>query len=524
MKVCFRSKAVNHRGQNQARLTWLSSDQFLKIRWLKATHRAGVKMDVRTIGTFGAVAAEDEPVLNYFVETSAVSEIGDGEKFLVLGRKGSGKTALVRYFNEKKQDGLVSIALNLRGYPWALHAKRSDSDVDESEKYEASWRYLIVVEFAQVVAKRLTGASKWTDEAKSLIEFFNQNYGGIDVGLGDFLRPSELSLSKASFEPQLFGSKLGAITLERKEKEGGLARELNLLSDLILKNALYLCDREGIEKMLIHFDELDQGMSKFDNSRQQMLTGLILATRAINREAAKKLVKLKSVIYLRTDLWNEINFSDKNKITTTSVLDISWDEKSLLKVVNSRVKSMGGADWDSLHDGGTMRGRQQKFSYIVARSFLRPRDIISFLNILLAKAKERISAKGGATVFTNKDIVESRREYSTYLRLELHDEISPHWSEWEDALKAISKMGRLSFARISFETRFPESASANNKRSAEQALETLYEYSVLGAYRASGYGGKKWIFRYSEPGEAWDSSGGLFKVHLGLKEHLALKE
>ncbi|WEJ06405.1 hypothetical protein N2A98_03665 [Pseudomonas sp. FJ2-5-13] len=481
-------------------------------------------MDVRSISTFGAVAAEDEPVLNYFVETSAVSEIGEGEKFLVLGRKGSGKTALVRYFNEKKQNGLVSIALNLRGYPWALHAKRSDSDVDESERYEASWRYLIVVEFAQLVAKRLTGLSKWTDEAKNLIEFFSQNYGGIDVGLGDFLRPEKLRLTKASFEPQLLGVKLGGITLERKSEQGGLARELNLLSDLILKNALYLCGREGIEKILIHFDELDQGMLRFDSPRQQMLTGLILATRSVNREAAKNSVKLKSVIYLRTDLWNQINFSDKNKITTTSVLDISWDEASLLKVVNSRVNSITGKNWDAIHDATTMRGRQQKFSYIVARTFLRPRDVISYLNILLSKAKERINTKGGATVFTNKDIVDSKREYSTYLRLELHDEISPHWREWEDALKAISKMGLLSFARISFEQRYPQAVTAGNVYTSEQALETLYEYSVLGAYRASGYGGKKWVYRYSEPGEAWDSSGNLFKVHLGLKEHLALKE
>lgn len=481
-------------------------------------------MDVRSIATFGAVAAEDEPVLNYFVETSAVSEIGDGEKYLVLGRKGSGKTALVRYFNEKKQNGLVSVALNLRGYPWALHAKRSDSDVDESERYEASWRYLIVVEFAQVVARKLTGTSKWTEEAKNLFEFFNQNYGGIDVGLGDFLRPSKLSLSKASFEPQLFGVKLGGITLERADKEGGLARELNLLSDLILKATLYLCEREGLEKVLIHFDELDQGMSRFDYSRQQMITGLILATRAINREAAKNTVKLKSVVYLRTDLWDEINFSDKNKITSTSVLDISWDEESLLKVVNSRVKSIVGSEWQYLHDGVKMRGRQQKFSYIVARSFLRPRDIISFLNILLDKAKKRIASKGGVTVFINKDIVESRREYSTYLRRELHDEISPHWAEWEDSLRIISKIGLLSFARVTFEQRYTQSISPQSDRTSEQALETLYEYSVIGAYRASGYGGKKWVYRYSEPGEAWDSSGSLFKVHLGLKEHLALKE
>ena len=481
-------------------------------------------MDVSSIVNFGAVAAEDEPVLDYFVETSAVKEISEGAKFLVLGRKGSGKTALVRYFNEKKQNGLVSISLNLRGYPWALHAKRSDSDVDESERYEASWRYLIIVEFAQLVVKRLSGTSSWTDEAKHLVEFFKQNYGGVEVSLGDYLRPAKLKLSKASFEPQLFGAKLGSITLERSSGEGGLARELNLLSDLILKNALYLCGREGVDKIIIHFDELDQGMSKFDLPRQHMLTGLILASRAINREAVNSSVKLKSVVYLRTDLWDEIEFSDKNKITTTSILDISWDEKSLLKVVDSRVKKIANSSWSELHDGAMMRGRQQKFAYIVARTFLRPRDVISFLNFLLASAKERISAKGGSTLFTNKDIVNCRRSYSTYLRLELHDEISPHWPEWEDALKVLSKMGRLVFARTSFDGRYPENVSITNKKTPDEALEALYEYSILGAYRASGYGGKKWVFRYSEPGELWDSSGTLFKVHLGLKEHLSLKE
>lgn len=481
-------------------------------------------MDIRNIETFGAVAAEDEPVLNYFVETSAVKEISDGDKFLVLGRKGSGKTALFRYFNETNQNNIVSIALNLRGYPWAMHAKRADSDVDESERYEASWKYLIVLEFARVVAQRLTGTSKWTNEAKNLLEFFQQNYGGINVDLGDFLRPPKLSLSKASFEPQLFGAKLGGITLERGTHEGGLARELNLLTDLILESATYLCKREGIKNVLIHFDELDQGMTKFDRPRQEMLTGLILASRAVNRAAAQNSVKLKSVIYLRTDLWNSINFSDKNKITTTATLDISWDEAALLKVVNSRVDNTGKTDWDDLHDNALMRGRQRKFSYIVARSFLRPRDVISFLNILLSKAKERINSKGGTTLFTNKDIVEARREYSTYLRLELQDEIAPHWGEWEDALKAISKIGLLTFARSTFVGDYPKAITASNKRNSDEALEILYEYSVLGAYRSSGYGGKKWVFRYSEPGEAWDSSGNLFKVHLGLKEHLALKE
>lgn len=51
------------------------------------------------ISYFGDVAAEqDADVLSYFLKTPAIDEIVSGKKHLVLGRKGSGKTALVKFF------------------------------------------------------------------------------------------------------------------------------------------------------------------------------------------------------------------------------------------------------------------------------------------------------------------------------------------------------------------------------------------------------------------------------------------
>lgn len=55
--------------------------------------------DLTKINNFGEVAAEDDAVLDYFLETDSVGAIEAGESFLILGRKGSGKTALVRYFS-----------------------------------------------------------------------------------------------------------------------------------------------------------------------------------------------------------------------------------------------------------------------------------------------------------------------------------------------------------------------------------------------------------------------------------------
>ncbi|WP_349618301.1 P-loop ATPase, Sll1717 family [Azotobacter salinestris] len=178
-------------------------------------------MDVGLISTFGEVAAEDDnSILDYFVETDSVAQIFEGNKFLILGRKGSGKTALFRYFNERQSSSTISLPLNLRGYPWSLHAKRADGDSSSAEQYEASWRFLIATEFAQLVISKLTGTSKWTDEAKSLVEFFNVNYGGVNVTLEDVLRPPALQLSKASFEPVILGCRIGSISMERRDASG----------------------------------------------------------------------------------------------------------------------------------------------------------------------------------------------------------------------------------------------------------------------------------------------------------------
>lgn len=74
------------------------------------------------LDTFGDVAAEDDAVLDYFLTTDAVARIERNEVFLVLGRKGAGKTAIVRHFTESAADA-PSRSINLSGYPWNVHAQ-----------------------------------------------------------------------------------------------------------------------------------------------------------------------------------------------------------------------------------------------------------------------------------------------------------------------------------------------------------------------------------------------------------------
>lgn len=475
---------------------------------------------IRKLNSFGDVAAEDDSVLDYFLTTDAVPRIEDNSVFLVLGRKGSGKTALVRHFSEGAGRG-TSRALSLQGYPWNVHALRTDNGASEIEAYVASWRFLIALELAQLAAT--IADDPYDKDVKAIKAFLADNYGSTEVSLDSMLRPKKLKLSKASFEPAVMGNKLGGISLERSAGDVELGLELNALTDTILRSVHRLIKVFELKELLLHFDELDQGLSELDSTRAKMLVGLILAARAIRQEFRDSPTVVNPVVYLRSDVWDDLEFSDKNKISQTNTLHLEWTSDSLRDLIEERLKARLNKDttWDDIATEGLLRGGQTKWNHILARTFLRPRDLISFLNAALITAKRR---EDEPLLIDNPDIVDAREAYSAYLKNELDDEILPHWSYWEEGLQSCSAIATITFTKEQFEAEYAARCSGKNDKSASDALRTLYDFSVIGYQRRSGYGGSSWVFQYSDPASGWDNAATSFKVHLGLKEYAKLKE
>jgi hypothetical protein len=119
---------------------------------------------------------------------------------------------------------------------------------------------------------------------------------------------------------------------------------------------------------------------------------------------------------------------------------------------------------------------------------------------------------------------DQRREtYSAYLKAELDDEIMAHWPQWEEALQACSAISTLTFQREEFEEEYGRRRSKANPLAADEALETLFRFSVIGYERRSGYGGSSWAFQYTHPEAGWDNRATRFKVH-GPDEFAKLRE
>ncbi len=476
-------------------------------------------LSLRGLNSFGDVAAEDDAVLEYFLTTDAVTRIKNGDVFLVLGRKGSGKTALVRHFAEGNGKGL-SRSLNLAGYPWAVHAQRIDRGSSDVEAYVSSWRYLIAVQMASLALSRTKGA---TDEsAKAIRQFLTDNYGET-LELDEILKPSKLRLSSMSFEPTVLGCKIGGIALDRNAGDMKFGSELNALSDMLIAATVKLARKMGAPSLMLHFDELDQGISTLTEERARMLSGLVLAVRAVRQSCKDGGVPLKPVIYLRSDLWDKLSFSDKNKITEKMSLRLEWDSDSLLELVTTRLRAKlgAGARWETITQNEQLKSSNNKWTFILSRTFLRPRDVIKFMNSALTQAKKRAD---DPLVLTNPDVVNAREQYSNYLKSELDDEIMAHWPQWEEALQACSGISTMTFEREEFEKEYEQRRTEANKLSSDEALEVLYRFSVIGYERRSGYGGSSWAFQYTNPEAGWDNRAARFKVHLGLKEFAKLRE
>ena len=144
------------------------------------------------------------------------------------------------------------------------------------------------------------------------------------------------------------------------------------------------------------------------------------------------------------------------------------------------------------------------------------------MNTLLEVGKARGDE---VSVFENRDVVEARPKYSNYLKKELDDEILPHWEDWDMCLQALSRLGKIYFDKDDFSTAYSEiNPKIEKKYSEHEALEQLYNFSIIEYETRSGYGGSGWKSKFANPELGWDANAVRFKVHLGLKEFLKLKE
>lgn len=126
---------------------------------------------------FQVSAETDEDLGKYFFTVPEVKQLIDSKFWLVLGRKGTGKTAIYKHLEASDRTALKGysvISLNFKDYPWPIHKLYKEVLSGELSAYQKSWKYLFfvkalskLIEQQEIDKKKLSGDLKW---AKNYIE------------------------------------------------------------------------------------------------------------------------------------------------------------------------------------------------------------------------------------------------------------------------------------------------------------------------------------------------------------------
>jgi hypothetical protein len=494
----------------------------------------------------GPVSAErDVDLQKYFYDAGVSgSLVGDPTRFLMLGRKGAGKTAVFLHIKQRPP-GLfrnkdVVVPLSTTEYNWRAHAALADVNKTGGSQYRDSWRFVICVEairyFTQFVETNRYDVPKALARAHKLLD---KLFGSPVPEWSELLRSKVFSLSNLKLPSAGIGPDIEGISVTAGEIAFSTVEKDDSLRSTLAFNIEHLTDyleqslNESLDeyRVFVIFDRVDENwLSGSLDSCKQMIGGLIQASEYFTQ---KFIGRLRPIVFLREDIFQSIDtINDKNKLKMDCSRTLMWDEETLEKLVLERINHFAKVAGqtpiqrlDDLFDKSTVRSRSTPSKYIFQRTFCRPRDIVAYLTKIIDVGKEYVrdgdSIEDQHGKLSTRLIYDAEGAYSEYL----HDEVLDEWRTQIPAivgyLQILTNIKYTTFSPKSFETEFKKVfRSGVQDETIRSILVFLFQVSVLG-YKL-GESGKR-CFRCFYPSRRFEDVDE-YLVHFGLLKQLGLTE
>ncbi len=135
--------------------------------------------------------------------------------------------------------------------------------------------------------------------------------------------------------------------------------------------------------LVLELDRLDDAWDGSDES-QSLLIGLLKASKDINDRFRNRGVGPSRVlVFLRTDIYGGLRFDDKDKHRPFEQ-PITWSSDQLADLVSRRLPST--VTFEGIFEHGKMRGSTLPVDYLLRRTFMRPREVLQFVDLCFKEA------------------------------------------------------------------------------------------------------------------------------------------
>jgi hypothetical protein len=467
-------------------------------------------------------AKGDQNLLHYFMKIPDYDALMNGNKRYIIGRKGTGKTALLERIKlsstiDKK---IKTKELSLRDFPINDLRGFQVRGMQDKSKFVPIWTFLIIVELCKTIVNDDFAENYMIKN--QLKSFLEENKIDLKGGFVETVRVLNSKESKVSFFATIFGGE--AARGNQVEYSGPIhfTKAIEPLKEILKKisspNSLYF----------ILFDELDEGYKADDVNKRLLLLSLFRATENLVLEFKKYNFNFRPIIALRSDIFDNLEDNDLNKYDDY-LLRLNWQSDnrmsySLQELVNTRIRhSMelppsDENDWNKICVDYDARSHAKKsvWRYMLNCTFERPRDIIKFLKY----CSELHPGKG---MLTFDHVKSAENSYSDWLYREIRDEIQSHLPVWKEAINCLTKIGKgvlTTEELLNTLERDKEIAKyvANSNIDLNDIAISLFDFSIIGNLDERD----RWLFKYKDHDLVWSSSRRL-TVHFGLHKKLRLK-
>jgi DNA replication protein DnaC len=364
----------------------------------------------------GEYIAEQEidKINDYFVETAAYREAFNSEYALFVGRKGSGKSAILyRLENELSKDNrnyvciIKPVSYDLDGLIDIL--KSISGDAEKGFLIESIWKYLIYTEIAKSIYNILEIKPTYYEPVEQEFAVKKMIDENRDIFLDDFSSRLEQIINKFV---KIDKSSKG---LTYKKNVSEILHE-NLLSKLREMLYKYFSDKNRI---MVLIDNLDKNWKLGENILylSDFLLGLLSVTNRIADDFTyepqkKKRTRFSIIVFLRMDIFSYI-YKQARERDKLKYSIISWDDlELLLLLIEERFKTSTGIYEPSIiwekYFPTLVEGVPIK-KYFLQNILPRPRDIIFFIKYALANATTRKHNK-----IQENDIIDAQQRYSQH--------------------------------------------------------------------------------------------------------------
>lgn len=449
-----------------------------------------------------------------FLRTTIYEAAKSRTKSLIIGRKGSGKSAICLMLHEalsKEKNAFSSIIT-----PDAISAdelRRFEmTGVNDEQAKKLVWRYIFLVQVSkfliEAARKKWKKESDWTDEIKKIRQFLVENGEVDDLNFQEkFWRI--INRIKASITISAFNQEI--------EVESGSASEgLRLGTKLeflekYLKQQLASFDKY---KLYLFIDKVDEIWNN-DPWSDQMVIGLLMAAKEIN----EVFPNIACICFLRADIYDMLQFHDRDKFRGDEA-HISWTNEKLEELVLARANASTNqqltstAFWAAMFPSSVEDVSINK--WLLDKTLKRPRDVIQLCNLCVDNAR-----MNGRKVVTDKDIKDALEIYSNWKLMDLMGEYKINYPFLNDLLILFSNTSFVAnrqrfdkvFAQVkpALEERYPDYKA---HLASDAILNILYGIGFIGTERAG-----RTVFYYEDP-RTIEVKDKVFVVHPAFRNAL----